>query len=582
MIGRYGPYAIVGRLAIGGMAEILLARDDQADPSRRHLVIKRILPEHELDEAFVEMFLHEGKVGQRLRHPNLVVIHGFGELEGAHYIAMEWVDGVSLGKLIRRARSFGGVPPDIACAIAADVAAALAHAHQATDEAGRPLALVHRDVTPDNVMISFEGRVKLLDFGIAKASTRVQRTQAGVVKGKFAYMSPEQCRGQDVDRRTDLFALGVCLHETLTGQPLYVRDTEFETMEAIVHGEVPRLPADGSAEGEELAAIVARCLAKDPRQRFGSAQELRTALLGHLRTRGCDPPSVDLAAYLDDLFAKEKRGGPVLDTMPFGASYQSAARARGRGGPDLELPELDAVGALEPATVAPPRRPADAPVPSIRTTERAKPPERGLLARLALPSFDMAPVEEWLERIPPRAWYVAGGLALLLMVAVVVRLAVDLFGHEPEEAVAVVLTGSLSVTSDPPGATVWVDGEERGRTPLFVADVPTGSRVVRLERDGYLPHEGEAEVRARRVLDVAVALRPADAPVGGPMGRLTLTTEHPGRVFYRGRDLGRTPLNGVELPAGVVRLEVRLDDGRTFERGVLVRAGRATATYLDF
>src|SRR5690606_7420670 len=165
------------------------------------------------------------------------------------------------------------------------IAQALDHAHAAKDEDGRPLGIVHRDVTPDNLMISYDGSVKLLDFGIAKADARAHKTQAGVVKGKFAYMAPEQCRAKELDHRVDVFALGVCLYEALTGRPLYRRETEFETMEAIVRGPVPKLADRMSDPPAELEAIVARCLAKDPNERFASAGELEEALERFLASR---------------------------------------------------------------------------------------------------------------------------------------------------------------------------------------------------------------------------------------------------------------------------------------------------------
>ncbi|HEY8431255.1 MAG TPA: protein kinase, partial [Sandaracinaceae bacterium] len=257
-IGRFGPYEIVGRLAIGGMAEILLAREDAEGAGSRHLVVKRILPEYEREPAFVEMFLDEARVMMRLKHPNVCHVYKFGQQDGTHFIAMEWVHGASLGKLIRRARKMGGIPVAIACKIIALIAEALDHAHTAKDDDGNPLGIVHRDVTPDNVMISYDGAVKLLDFGIAKADARAHKTQAGVVKGKFAYMAPEQCRAKPLDHRVDVFALGVCLYEALTGQPLYRRETEFETMEAIVRGPVPKLADRLKNPPAALEHIIAR------------------------------------------------------------------------------------------------------------------------------------------------------------------------------------------------------------------------------------------------------------------------------------------------------------------------------------
>lgn len=185
------------------------------------------------------MFLDEARLAIRLQHPNICPIYEFGEAQGTWFIAMEWVNGVPLGKLIRKARASGGIPVPVTVRVLAQISEALHYAHRARDEQGELLGIVHRDVSPQNIMVSYSGSVKLLDFGVAKAKSHSARTQAGVVKGKLAYMAPEQCRGEEIDARADVFALGVCLFEALTGRPLYHRGTEFETLKAVMDDPVP-------------------------------------------------------------------------------------------------------------------------------------------------------------------------------------------------------------------------------------------------------------------------------------------------------------------------------------------------------
>ena len=220
VLGKFAGYDILGRLALGGMAEILLGRHANTDGDHRFLVVKRILPHFEQDSDFVQMFLDEARIGMQLKHPNICQFHQFGADEGSHFIVMEWVNGMPLGRVIRKARKSGGVGLPIGVRIGVDVARALHYAHIANDEHGEPFNIIHRDVSPHNIMISYNGAAKLLDFGIAKADHRAHKTQAGVVKGKFAYMAPEQCTAGQADHRLDIFALGVCLFETFTGRSL--------------------------------------------------------------------------------------------------------------------------------------------------------------------------------------------------------------------------------------------------------------------------------------------------------------------------------------------------------------------------
>lgn len=294
------------------MAEIFLAREGGRGTSRL-LVIKRVLPHIASDARFVEMFLHEAKVAMHISHPNVCAIYEFGEQDGTCFIAMEWVNGVSLKQVAKRTANVG-LPPSMAVRITAEIADALYAANQARDSHGRPLNLVHRDVTPENIMISYDGAVKLLDFGIAKASTQMTRTQAGALKGKFPYMAPEQYRGENVDARADVFSLGVCLYEALTGTLLYHRATEYETMGAIVLDDsVPSLRSVRPEITQALDQLTQRALAKDVQRRFRSAGELHQALERYLVDSGTVVRSVHVSRYVNELFMSERDHGPRLD-----------------------------------------------------------------------------------------------------------------------------------------------------------------------------------------------------------------------------------------------------------------------------
>ncbi len=348
----FGRYELLGRLAVGGMAEIYLARETSTvqGAGSRHLVIKRVLAQVADDETFRTMFFDEARLAMCLNHPSIVHLYEFGEEQGAWFLAMEWIDGIAVGKLIRKARETGGVPAPIAVKICAQVADALHYAHNLKDEAGEPLGIIHRDVSPQNVMVSFEGAVKLLDFGIAKASFQHTRTQDGQVKGKFAYMSPQQCLGEPMDGRADVFALGVVLYESLTGRPLYHRKTQYETMRAVIEEEVPSIRTHRPELPESLDALVQRALQKRQEDRFESAGAMQVALEHWLATQQEVVPAPRIASYLQSIFGEEIQRGPAVDSTPFGQSFQLLDRPSGVSVPTPPPSSLPPAPAVEPSS----------------------------------------------------------------------------------------------------------------------------------------------------------------------------------------------------------------------------------------
>ncbi|MBX3270335.1 MAG: serine/threonine protein kinase [Sandaracinaceae bacterium] len=610
-IGMFGQYAIVGRLALGGMAEILLAREESEGAGGRYLVVKRILAEYEKEPAFVEMFLDEARVMMRLAHPNVTHVYRFGKQDDTHFIAMEYVDGASFGKVIRKARQSGGVPVHVACKIIALVAEALDHAHNAKAEDGTELGIVHRDVTPDNIMISYDGSVKLLDFGIAKAATRSHKTQAGVVKGKFAYMAPEQCRGKELDHRVDVFALGVCLYEAITGRPLYRRETEFETMEAIVRGPVPQLSDRVREAPADLEAIIAKCLAKKPEDRYQSAGELQEALGEFSARRKKVVTARRIKEMMVKLFAEEMRRGPTVDTTPFGSSFHFGSDAAaalafstgdGEALPDLPMPDVPPL-VDDPFGLAPVAEPADArPGGSLSAMagnalyqpDPLGPAASHPLARDARRA-PTAPGRVTHEPAPAASGRGAGTWIALALVAVLALgglgagawyfLVREPPAPPPPPPVAVVHTGTLLIDSTPTGATLYVDDVERGTTPAVVAELATGTHRVRLALEGHVEHEGVVEIRAERTLEVTQPLTP-DTPQQeeGPAatGLLNLTSTPSGAlVRLNGEELGRTPLRALRVPAGVIALELETPTGERHRRGVMVAPDDTTSTHLD-
>jgi serine/threonine protein kinase len=332
-IARVGRFDILGRLAVGGMAEIFLARESGPGRGTRAVVIKRILPHVATDPRFVEMFLHEAELAMHLNHPNLCAIHEFGAQDGEYFIAMEWVHGVSITQMHKALfdRGDAGIPAHAVARIAAEVAEALHFAHVAKDAQGNPLHLVHRDVTPDNIMVGFDGKVKLLDFGVAKAASQRLKTEAGMLKGKFAYMSPEQYQGLELDGRADVFSLGACMYEAVTGLALFHRPTEYETMGAIVDDTPavrarvhrPEVPA-------ALDDIIAKALEKSRTLRYPSADALHHALERYFVDVGTVFPARDVGKFASELCSRAYLEGPTLDARKETWTRESAEGVKER------------------------------------------------------------------------------------------------------------------------------------------------------------------------------------------------------------------------------------------------------------
>ncbi|MBA3465565.1 MAG: protein kinase [Deltaproteobacteria bacterium] len=270
-----GKYEILRKLATGGMAEIYLARQRGNAGFEKLVVIKRILPNVAEDPSFVRMFLDEARLAATLQHPNIADVYDVGEFEGTPFFAMEYVHGQDVRNIRMASRKRNEhVPLSIALAIVHGTASALDYAHEKTGQDGKPLALVHRDVSSSNVIVSYDGAIKLLDFGIARAASQTHETQTGILKGKIPYMSPEQCRGQPLDKRSDLFSLGVVMYELTTGRRPFRAESDFDVMDQIVHkgAQPPSTVLPGYPP--ELDAIVMKLLAIKPKHRYGSAEEM--------------------------------------------------------------------------------------------------------------------------------------------------------------------------------------------------------------------------------------------------------------------------------------------------------------------
>ncbi len=311
----FGGYRLVRKIAVGGMAEVYLGLRCGQFGFRRQEVVKVLLPRLARHQDFVDMFIREAVLAAEFRHPNLVQVYDVGQEGELYYIAMEFVDGVDLMRLVRRCRQVGRpLSLDFVLAVVAHVAEALAAVHDATDVQGRPLNIVHRDVTPQNLMVGFDGQVKLVDFGVAQ--TLLARAHADqALLGKGPYMAPEQWTDGPVDHRADIFALGVVLYELTVGRRLFKRSSPEETRAAILAGEVPRPSRVRPGFPRNLEEVILRCLALEPRHRFPSARAVRRAIEEVQYELGGPMHRDERAQWLQELFSGLSRDDlwPKLD-----------------------------------------------------------------------------------------------------------------------------------------------------------------------------------------------------------------------------------------------------------------------------
>ncbi|HUS33193.1 MAG TPA: protein kinase [Kofleriaceae bacterium] len=458
---KIGRHAVVGYIATGGMAELYLGKE----PTGRPVVIKRILPHLARQTSFVSMFIDEARIGSRAKHPNLVEVHELGQVGTDLFLVMEYLVGENLAGLVRRLIKRGERISYGLCAyLIAEVCDGLHAAHELTDDAGNHLELVHRDVSPQNVFVTYGGDVKLLDFGVATAAHRLTQTASGEVKGKYAYMSPEQCRGEPLDRRSDIFSLGIVLYELTTLRRLFKRANELQVMKAITEDPIPRPTREAPDYPQALEDICVRALARDPAQRYATAAEMREDLLRAMQQIGLDgDPHEAIASKLARLFA---------DRM----IQKRELMERVRGGGDLTaylVPEVDEqvevplVSAVEATPLSRVRGAAAQPPKKKRGVAflvaflTAVICGAGVGAYLRLHRKPAAPVA---KKQPPPAPIVATAMPdAAPHVEMEIEDVEEVPPAPPEQEYIVV-----SVETDPAGVKVKLDGEERGATPIDV------------------------------------------------------------------------------------------------------------------
>ncbi|HEX8792365.1 MAG TPA: serine/threonine-protein kinase [Polyangiaceae bacterium] len=524
---RFGKYTLIRKLASGGMAELFLAIQKSVAGFEKLVVIKRILPANNQDRAFIDMLLHEARVAATLSHPNIVQVFDVGSVDGTYFIAMEHVHGEDLRSIVRQMKKKDEVefPIEHALAIVLGTCAGLAYAHEKRDLDGTPLHIVHRDISPQNVIVTFTGDVKIVDFGIAKSSAeRPGQTKSGRLKGKIPYMSPEQARGEHVDWRTDVFAAGIMLFELTTGRRLFKGANEFETLKLICDREYPAPSQVRDPYPLVLESIVMQALERKREDRWQSAREMQAAIEEFVRSERMPVSNIALSQFMQRLFADKLaaqkdallQGKQLADII---ALDQGGDSASGHGGSN-QSQSFSVAGT------------------AARAVTDGGGGKRGF------------------------AWVAA--VAAIGIVAVAGTLWMSRRGATQET------TSASAVASSPPAPPVASETASVAPTPVAASTTPTDLDVPAQTAPAVamaaVPHGASHPAAAGHA-------PPAEAPAPAAPGKLNVTA-HGGwcNVSVDGVAHGPTPVAGIVLPAGSHTITCAPEGGRSQSRVVHVDA----------
>ncbi len=517
---RIGKYHIIAQLGQGGMATVFLSVLPGPGGFNKLLVVKLLKDDLAQDADFLAMFLNEARLAARLDHANVVHTYEVGFEEGRPFLVMDFLDGQALHAVLRKA-SRAGVPLDVHVRILADTLAGLHYAHTLADFDGTPIRVVHRDVSPQNVFVTYDGQVKVVDFGIAKATGAASNTQSGVFKGKLAYVAPEQASGEPVDARADVFAVGVMLWEAMAGRRFAQGESQTAVMARRLSGREPRIREVVPDADPELADICDRALAHEPRDRYASALEMREALEGFLDRFSRRVGAREVGEFVSRLFVDEREKIRVVID-------EQIKRLQRETSTVLPMPTLDVFpGARDPTPI---------------TTVESRAAAERLLARsqgtLAAANISQAPPtgrgagSTTLIGLVVLALALAGGLAAVLLVKGSAKTSAAEAGSAAPSAAPAAAQIKLSITFGPAGATAKLDGVPLVESP-FVAQVRRDGTMHRIDVEGPGLEPEMRMVSFEKDVVVNVSLKPKapePAATAAPKPEPSTTAASPGKA----------------------------------------------------
>lgn len=530
----FGRYVLLEKLAVGGMAEIYKAKTYGVDGFEKQLAIKRILPHCAADTEFIKMLVDEAKLTVLLSHANIVQVYDLGKVGDDYFISMEFIHGTNLREVIVRQREESEkLQEELAVYIMSEVCKGLDYAHRKTDSQGNPLNIVHRDISPQNILISFEGEVKIVDFGIAKAAMNVSHTMAGILKGKVAYMSPEQALGKPIDHRTDIFSAGVLLYEMLTGDKLFSGETQFEVLNQIRTTRINTLMLPDHIPGP-LKAVLAKALAYNVKDRYQSAGDFQLDLTKYLYSSYIDFSPRLLASMLVRLFESEmKRKEP---TIPLDEKTRSVM---------IKQSETENIVVHNAAAAAKPVVTGE--VAKVAETTGQVPQDTAVSGLYAIPT-------ERHEKKKPWALIAGAPIALLLAVylgytylskkaPVKPTTTTTTPGTPTSDDENVIDVGSMEIDSDPPGAKILVNDSDTGQvTPAKIAKLTLGEEYqLKLQKENYKDAGRTVAVTSEEPIKIKETLAAL------PKGVIEITSEPAGaKILVNDQDTGLVTPQRVE------------------------------------
>jgi serine/threonine protein kinase len=544
----FGPYVVHERLGVGGMATVHRAKERGIEGFERIVALKRLLPHLAEDASFVKSFVREAKFASMLQHANIVQLYELGRVGSTYYISMEHIDGRDVRRILTQARKASGPPPvNVTLSLLIQLCDALEYAHARCDENGAPLGLVHRDVSPSNLLVTKTGHLKVIDFGIAKAQSAQLHTQDGKVKGKLAYMAPEAITGKDVDARSDIFSAGVIAHELLTARTLFASKSEFQTLINVQRADVQPPSAFNHAVPAELDAIVAKALARDPAERYASAGQMRDDLHGvriRYQMSATNREVEEWCAWAFGLDSSSRSfssslpaASPIVGTKDDDEAAQIAWGGANDGAAAVvhELPDRGS----QSRSVSLPRAMSSVEAPAFGDSLVA-PRKGGAVAQLAALGAAVALLG-------------VGGFLLLgrggskAAASSVAR---------AEAVPAVEAMASLKFIVEPMDATVKIAGMPPHVGMPWKVDLDPGVVQIKVSRDGHQSWETSVELSSGEQQTIRVALAEA---VGDPnLATLEIGSQPAGlEIVLDGKDTGQKTPWKTQLPAGAHTVQLR-------------------------